>query len=286
MVKTKRQKSLNWCRILSLFLMLIFISTNLFVINCITNSEYSAVKKKVEIQSPGYIKSDPGSWHIDKSAEWTGVGKARVTFDVDTNLSISQNKSKDVILVLDVSGSMDGDKLKKVQDDAEDLIKKLLGSDTSSKIALVSFSNDGDILSNFSNDKNDLINKIKGLSATGSTNYYGALVKVETILTEYVEQDNNDLVTLFLTDGYPNTDFPLEVGQYQRLKARYPDMEIKGIQYELGVEITQELKNVSEEQYHADMSTLHSVLFEALDASEKYKNFQIVDYIDTDYFTL
>lgn len=43
MVKTKRQKSLNWYRILSLFLMLIFISTNLFVINCIKNSEYSAV---------------------------------------------------------------------------------------------------------------------------------------------------------------------------------------------------------------------------------------------------
>lgn len=44
--------------------------------------------------------------------------------------------------------------------------------------------------------------------------------------------------------------------------------------------------DASDRQYYADMSNLHSVLFEALAVSEKYGNMQVVDYIDTNYFVL
>ena len=50
---------------------------------------------------------------------------------------------------------------------------------------------------------------------------------------------------LFLTDGVPNQDVNLEVGQYRRLKENYPYMFINGIQYEMGRSMSQNIINIS-----------------------------------------
>ena len=64
-----------------------------------------------------YANEDKGSWKVEKSAKWTSNGKARITFDVDT-IAKTSDKYKDVIMVLDISGSMNGDKLSRVKSDS------------------------------------------------------------------------------------------------------------------------------------------------------------------------
>lgn len=270
-----------------MFLSFIFI-LGLMANSPISYAAYTEAIKKVEIQSPNNNPNmlEPKSWHIDKSAEWVGYGKAKVTMDLNTAFKKKGSDKKDVVLVLDVSGSMWGDKIDRVKEDASDLVKKLLVSDPNNKIGLAVFSDEGTKILDFSSNEEALLGEINNLEVGGQTNYYEGMLRAEEIIGDYQMQEGRGLAILFLTDGYPNRCNSQEIGVYRRLKARYPDMQVSAIQYELGVNIASELKAMSDRQYYANMDTLHSVLFDALDASERYENLQVVDYIDTNYFKL
>lgn len=241
---------------------------------------YTEAVSNVEIEDSNY--DDPGTWHIDKSAKWTGSGTAKVTFDLSSVMKTGENK-KDVILVLDISGSMSGDKMEKMRSDAKELIRYLL-SDSSNRIALITFEDTATIVSEFSNDMNDLLEKMDALTVTGSTNYNAALLNVDQIMSGYQKEPNRDVVTLFLTDGYPNIDTPNQVGTYAVLKDKYPYMAINGVQYEMGTEIVDDIKDITDAQWTADQSTLHNVLFDASVSPLVYETFTITDYIHPDYF--
>ena len=240
--------------------------------------------KSVTIESSGYSSNTPGSTHIEKSGKWTERGKARVTFDVNTIAKISDNY-RDIIFLIDISGSMDGDKLQRVKDDATSLLEVLL-SDSNNRAALITFDSVSEIVSSFSNNKTDLINKVNNLSVKGCTNYNAGYKNVLEVLNNYEKQNNRDLVMLFLTDGYPNEDTPNQVAMYKVLKDKYPYMTINGIQYEMGKDIINEIKEVTDNQWVADMEALNNVLFEASVSPATYDKYEIVDYIDNDYFTL
>lgn len=262
--------------------------TNLLtmVSNKITGTgTYTEVVKSIEIESPDYKDKTPGSFHIDKSAKWTGINKAQVTFDVKSIMKVSEGNYKDIILVLDISESMKGDKIAKVKSDSIELVESLL-SDSNNKVALVVYDTDSEIISEFTNDKDTIVNKINSLSDKGCTNYNAPLKHVDEIMTNYTKEDNRDVITLFLTDGYPNEDTPNQIGTYEILKSKYPYMAINGIQYEMGSDIKEELKQVSDNQWIADMDTLNNVLFEASISPLIYETFEVVDYIDKDYFVL
>ena len=235
-------------------------------------------------QKTSYEDKEPGSWQVEKSAKWIAKGKARVTFDVDTTL-MTKDKDKDIILVLDTSDSMDGDKFNRVKQDSIDLINTLL-SNENNRVALIKFDTESAIVSGFTNDGIMLVNEINNLRDSGSTNYYQPLVNVETILKNYVKTDNKEVIVLFLTDGYPNEDTPNQIAQYQTLKKNYPYITITGIQYEMGEIILDPIKEISDNQFHADMETLNNVLFDASVTPIIYDEFQVVDYIDNDYFIL
>ncbi len=237
--------------------------------------------KSVEIQSNDY--QEPGSWHITKSAEWTGLGKARVTFDVSSVMKIDDGRYTDAILVVDISGSMKGDKLERAKSDAMELTNYLL-SNSNNSIALITFDTSSTIVSNFIHDKEIIINNLDNLHEQENTNYNSALQNVDVIMDNYIQKENTDLVVLFLTDGYPNVDTPNQVATYHMLKDKYPYMTINGIQYEMGIDIIQEIKNISDRQWVADQDTLHNVLFDASLSSINYDNFVITDYVNDDYF--
>ena len=245
---------------------------------------YTDAVPSVELKSSDWDSNVGGSWHIDKSAKWTGRGKAQVTFDLDTIVKTGENK-KDVILVLDISGSMSGEKLERVKKDAEELVSFLL-SDKDNSAALITFDTYAEILSDFTNNKENLLSQIQALSTKGNTNYNDALLKVEDILSDYVRKPNTDAVVLFLTDGYPCQDTPNQIGTFQILKDTYPFVTVNGIQYEMGSSIKQELIEVSDYQFYANMETLNNVLFEASISPEIYEKFEVVDIIDDDYFTV
>ena len=228
--------------------------------------------------------NEPGAWQVTKSGEWTGRGEATVTFDVDTVLK-NNSKNLDLIFVLDVSGSMNSDKISRVKSDSIELIETLF-SNSNNRAALITFDTTSTVVSGLTNDKEKLTNQINRLSARGQTNYYQALVNVDTILQDYTKEDNREVVVLFLTDGYPNTNTPNQISQYEYLKKHYPYITINGIQYEMGNEILEPIIQVSDNQYIADMKTLNNVLYEASTATTGYSEFQIIDYIDNTYFSL
>ena len=79
-------------------------------------ANYTVPVKSVTLTSThtSYESNEPGSWNIEKSARWTGQGKAQITFDVSSIMKTSEGH-KDLIFVLDNSGSMSGDKLARVK---------------------------------------------------------------------------------------------------------------------------------------------------------------------------
>ena len=236
-------------------------------------------------ENTDYNEGDGGSWKITKSVDWTEVGKARITFNIDTKSVVNEEAIRDIVLVLDTSGSMEGEKIRRVKDDATELISNLLDA-PENKIALITFADDAQILSEFSRDKDDVLDKLSRMRAEGGTNYYDALKKVETIISGYNRPAGHDLVVLFLTDGFPNVETPNEVGQYRILKNIFPDISIHGIQYEMGETIAQQLIDISDHQYLASMDNLYNILFEAAITSELYSTFTVTDYINDTYWTV
>ena len=201
---------------LSIYVLLILTVVGLYRSGFITNTLvnfldnigiYTREIPSIEIESNDY--NNPGSWHINKSAKWTGVGKAQVTFDVESVQKIPDS-NKDIIIVLDISGSMYGDKLQRAKEDAKALTEVVL-SDSNNRMALITFGSSSEITSNFTNNKEEMLSKINGLSDRGATNYNAGLKNVFEVLENYQRQNNRDLITLFLTDGYPNGDVPNQI---------------------------------------------------------------------------
>ena len=244
---------------------------------------YTEEVKKVEIQSNDY--DNQGSWHIDKSAKWTGSNTAQVTFDLNSIMKTG-NRYKDVVLVLDISGSMSGDKMTKAISDSKELVSYLL-SNSQNRIAIVTFDSTSTVISTFSNDKDDLLSKLDTIITTGGcTNYNAALQNVDVVMNGYTKESNRDVVTLFLTDGYPNEDIPNQVGTFEVLKDKYPYMTINGVQYEMGIDIIDEIKQITDSQWVADQSTLNNVLFDASISPTVYEKFVVTDFVHDDYFTI
>ncbi len=246
---------------------------------------YTEVIKSVELtsQHTSYTNNAPGSWNVEKSAEWIEAGKARITFNVDTVANNKDNTYLDLVMVIDNSGSMSGEKITQVKHDAIELIESVL-SDSNNRIGLVSFGSSASRLSNLTTDKTALIDLVNGLRPAGSTNYYDGFKKAEEALEGYQKQNNRELIMLFLTDGYPNEQTPNEIPEYQALKAKYPYMTINGIQYEMGDEVLDPIKDVSDNQFIANMDSLNNVLFEASIIPYVYNNFTLVDYINDEYW--
>ena len=151
--------------------------------------------------------------------------KARITFDLDTIAKEKENINyHDVILVLDVSGSMVGEKLDKVKSDSKELVESLL-SNSNNKVALVTFESSSIVHSGFTNNKQEILNKIDILTNQNNTNYNSGYKNVFEVMDRYNKEPNRDLVMLFLTDGYPNEDNPNQVGTYEILKEQYPSLK-------------------------------------------------------------
>ena len=243
--------------------------------------------------------NDPGAWKVDKEAHYIGDAKAKITFNIQSRMKTNKAIKKDIVLVLDNSGSMSGEKLDKAKKDSVNLATSLL-SDSANRIALVKFNSSADILTPstptsataggtipgsgntyFSSSKDTVVNAINAINAEGATNYFAGFKQVETILKGYQKQNNRDLNILFMTDGYPNVDTPSEVGQYRMLASKYPYATFAGIQYEMGDTILGPIKAISQVQYHADRTDFGNVLFEATIKSFTYTNFVLTDYLNS-----
>lgn len=195
-------------------IIILFVFGILFLgVGLITNifAELQPVRS-IEIFSENlsYGEENSGSWKIDKHAKWIEKGTVEVTFSADSILK-KKYPNLDVLLVLDVSDSMEGTRINKLKDDCRDLVDSIL-SDEGNKVGLITFDTNSNILSDFTDKKSELDRKILSLNVNGSTNYYRALLNVDTVLKNYSYSSDRNCIVLFLTDGYPNEETPNEIG--------------------------------------------------------------------------
>ncbi len=258
--------------IIGIFLLLGFLIFNK------TLSELKPIPKVTfKSQNLNYDKKEPGSFKVEKSAKWIGENKAKVTIEVNS-ITKESRQAKDIIFVLDISSSMSGDKLNQVKKDTTNLATAVL-SNPKNRVALITFDSLADRVSDFTNNKDEFLQKVNNLSVRGATNYKAGFEEARKLLEGYKKEEGKDLVLLFLTDGFPCIDTPNEVAVYNELKQKYPYIDINAVQYEIGEDIKEEIKVISDKQYHADMKRLNNVLFEASATPIIYDNFVITDYI-------
>ena len=134
---------------------------------------YTEEIQSVDISSSEWDEKREGSFHINKSAKWVDANQVDLTLDIDTVLSLS-SQTRDVILVLDNSSSMEGIKLEQLKKDAKSLVETLLENENN-RIAILTFGSSSSILSDFSSNKEDLIRKIESISGRGMRNFTAAL---------------------------------------------------------------------------------------------------------------
>ena len=177
-------------------------------------------------------------------------------------------------------------KLSGITKEPEPVTTNMMNEDSTNpnnKVGIITFESSSNIELDLTNDLDTVLDKIDSLSTLGCTNYYQALVNVNSILENYTKESNRDFVVLFLTDGYPNEENPNEVGEYTILKDNYPYIDIAGIQYEMGEDILEPIVQISDRQYIADMDTLNNILFEAASNAELFENVEVIDYINEDF---
>lgn len=230
-----------------------------------------------------YSKSEEGSWKYTKTAKWISKGKARINIKLET-IEKPRAEHTDVILVLDTSESMVKDKIERLKSDVNELIDYTVPK--GNKIALITFNDTATIINDFTDDTVLLNESVNNLDASGGTDYYQALLKVDDILSTYNKESNRTCTVLFLTDGLPTTDTPNEVSQYKYLKSKYSYLDINGIQYELGNAVLTGIKNITDTQYLANKEKLNEFLYKASLTTATYDEFTLTDYVDTNYFNL
>ena len=162
-----------------------------------------------------YSEKEEGSWQFTKNAKWISKGKARINIKLET-IEKPRAEHTDVILVLDTSESMVKDKIERLKSDVNELIDYTVPK--GNKIALITFNDTATIINDFTDDTVLLKESVNNLDASGGTDYYQALLKVDDILSTYNKESNRTCTVLFLTDGLPTTDTPNEVGEYKLLK--------------------------------------------------------------------
>ena len=154
-----------------------------------------------------------GSVRINKTAtsdDFKGTGVAKVELGVT---GVPVKKGVDVVLVLDISGSMKGTKLTNLKKSAKDFVDILLGnnadgSKSSNRLGLVTFSQDDNsrckiqyALKN-AYGKTKIEKTIDDLTADGGTDYDSAFSNASKVLEG--ASASRDKYVVFMTDGGPS----------------------------------------------------------------------------------
>lgn len=167
---------------------------------------------------------EPGEVWTDKSVTYDGDGVFNITLSAagrDYEITTpTVEQSVDVVLVLDVSGSMDGSsKLGSMKTAAESAVRTLLAPELDNRVALVSYSNTATKKVDFTEDLgtkghwsgwfgktwnkgSGLVGEIEDLKADGGTNIQNAFLVAQNAITGRSNKDRKPVIIL-MSDGAP-----------------------------------------------------------------------------------
>lgn len=111
--------------------------------------------------------------------------------------------ARDVVLVLDCSGSMYGRPFDELQDVAYQFCEDILNDNSNNRVAIVTFETDV-YSTDLTSDISSLQNYITSMSTTGVTNTYGGLERAGQILADQGADDSIKNI-IIMTDGLPNS---------------------------------------------------------------------------------
>ena len=129
---------------------------------------------------------------------------------------------KDVILLLDQSGSLTAAQLQEIKTAATEFVNSVLkDSSSTERIAIVTFSTNANIKNNFTgfSGKQELLNTINGMRADGSTHTQGALHKAIELLGQ--ADAKKDTAVILLSDGKPECAYPV-LAKFQNAQTPMP----------------------------------------------------------------
>lgn len=148
---------------------------------------------------------------------------------IQTYLGYGENKqsgkkvkvsSVNLILVLDVSQSMEGARIENLKSAAVKLVGDLGGDDSA---AVIKFSDTSEIVHPLSKDTRSLISAINLILAKGETKYLPALTLAESIITN-LDLANEKTLIIFLSDGIPADNPDKILTKANNLKRRGVDI--------------------------------------------------------------
>lgn len=209
-----------------------------------------------------YDSGESGAWKITRTASWISKNKAKVVYDLKTNPS-ETSLPVDYILVVD--GSLN-------EHDASFSapLKTLLNNmhyynNINNRVAVIGFNDKAEVLTDFTNDDtgtNTVLDNFLSASAHANKeiSYYAAFKALSEFMENYTSDGANIIKVIFVTDGKPVIDSPKEVSLYQGLKENYPELSVLGIQYNMGNEVVDAIKNVSDAQVVADKDNALDVI--------------------------
>lgn len=145
--------------------------------------------------SDGVFSSSDGSGTAF-ICEWEGA----FSFDDITDIPVrTTSDERDIVLVLDTSGSMSGTPMEETKNAATKFIDTVLEEDAS--IGIVTYEDSSEQLSDFSVDKNHLKEIVADISDGGGTNIESGLAEAKSML------DNSNAkkkIIVLMSDGEPN----------------------------------------------------------------------------------
>jgi len=155
--------------------------------------------------------------------------------------------TSDIVLVIDTSGSMKGERLTSAKVAARNFIDTLLTSaNTTTRIAVVSFAenvndpNQSLAFKNF-NQKQDLLNKVNSLSADGGTYTQAGLKKARDLLKSSTALNKN---IVLLSDGEPT--YSCKLNNPDNYVEMYDNSRLFGSDYETKLNIAEAQYNYSQ----------------------------------------
>lgn len=225
-----------------------------------------------------YDANEEGAWKITKYATWISKNKAMITYNLNT-IAPENRSSTDYILVVDGS-------LNERNSNFSSAIKTMLTNMFDAgrnRVALIGFNNTASLITGFSYDDTSLnvaldsfLNESR--AAKKEISYYSAFSKIAEFMEGYTPEDAENVKVVFVTDGKPVIDSPKEVSIYQELKNNYSALSFLAIQYEMGDEVVQEIKNISDEQIVVNANNVWNVLSNIYFGQDYYDSFVLSDY--------